>query len=67
MSNKYHWNRVVKCPSGKRVFHTKDAALYEIAMIQAKNDPLRPKTEKRTYRCEYCRGWHLTARKLERY
>lgn len=56
-------NRIIKCPTGKIIFRDKGSALYELALLKARRDPTRPKREKRAYRCEYCKGWHLTARR----
>jgi len=37
------------------------AAELELAKIQRKDKPNRPKTEKRAYPCPNCKGWHLTS------
>lgn len=45
----------------KHRFRTRVDALLAIATIGRKDNPGRPKTERRAYRCPDCRGWHLTS------
>jgi hypothetical protein len=47
---------------GKVRFHDEIAAKIALAKIRAKDNPRRPKTERRVYHCPKCAGWHLTSR-----
>jgi hypothetical protein len=51
------------CPTGKRRYRDKVAALLAMAEAQRKDGARRAKMERRAYRCPKCRGWHLTARR----
>lgn len=44
-------------------YRTRVDALIALANIQGRDDPKRAKTERRAYRCERCRGWHLTSQR----
>lgn len=48
------------CPTGKRRFRDRVAALLALAEI-ARADGER-REEVRAYRCPECRGWHLTSK-----
>lgn len=50
----------MSCPTGKVRFRDRIGALMAIAG-RGRNDQGREKTEARAYRCEQCRGWHLTS------
>lgn len=49
----------MKCK--KRAYKDRIAALLALANTQNVDSPTRAKTEKRAYRCSYCKKWHLTS------
>lgn len=56
-----HVRATGSCPrTGKTRFRDRIAALLALSGM----DNLNPKRrEQRAYRCEFCRGWHLTSQK----
>jgi hypothetical protein len=46
----------VKCSTGKVRYWDKLGAKIELAKVQHEDHG-----ERRVYRCEFCRGWHLTS------
>lgn len=50
------------CETGKRRYRDRIGALVALATVQRRDDPHRPKTERRAYRCPQCGGWHLTSK-----
>lgn len=49
-----------KC--GKQRFPNRVEALIVLARVRARDNPKRPKLERRAYWCEPCAAFHLTAR-----
>lgn len=47
---------VAKCSTGKVRYRDKLGAKIELAKVQHEDHG-----ERRVYRCEFCRGWHLTS------
>lgn len=45
----------------KRRFRDDISAKLAIATIQHKDNTGRPKTECRAYKCNFCKGWHITS------
>ena len=52
-------NRGRACPSGKVRFRDLDEAKRAVQRLSVVDT--RDRTPNRTYRCELCSGWHLTA------
>lgn len=48
----------------KHKFKTELDAKIALMRIQSKDNPRRPKQEKRTYLCPDCEKWHLTSTPL---
>lgn len=38
------------------------AAQLALATVARQDKTARPKTERRAYRCPYCKAWHLTSK-----
>lgn len=47
------------CPTGKQRYRDRIAALLALSKISGETNRVR--IERRAYRCEKCRGWHLTS------
>lgn len=45
-------------------FATKEKAAKALRQAKARRPPGDPHTEKRTYKCKRCDGWHLTSREF---
>lgn len=53
---------MTRTPCTKHGYRDKIAALFALAELQTKDDPRRPKTERRVYHCGLCKHWHLTSK-----
>ena len=49
--------------TGKVRYPDQVSAKLGLAKIRAEDDPLRPATERRVYRCPLCGGFHLTSQR----
>lgn len=60
--NKHNYSG--KCSTGKRRFKTDVDAKIVLSRIQWKDNASRKSTEKRSYHCPICNGYHLTSKPL---
>lgn len=45
----------------KQRYYDEVAALLALAEIKRKDSSKREKQEQRAYKCQFCKGWHLTS------
>jgi epoxyqueuosine reductase QueG len=50
------------CPSGKTRYRDAIAAKLALASTARRDGSRRSKLESRVYRCDQCKGWHLTSK-----
>jgi hypothetical protein len=54
--------QVVECFTGKRAFYDERAALGALREVQRVREQHGEESERRVYRCRWCRQWHLTSK-----